>query len=177
MEVSKMDLINDFIKKIPTLENNKELIEEFVKKININYNITDFNKELEISYQQFEDWLNQLFENEKVQSEIIAFNFGLFESKDKIQLYISGSTEWDLNDDDWACNNDYFPEGRYPNIDIYKKLNEICGEDLTLGLFLSLSTTILFANTYLLTNASKFPNNINLSTGFDDGDLYHFCLK
>lgn len=74
-------------------------------------------------------------------------------------MSISGSKEWDYNDEDWASNNDYFPEGRYPNIELYNYLFKLVEENLELALFLSLASTIIFANTYANLKPLMFPED------------------
>lgn len=176
--IEKIDeLIQVFIKEVPTLETSKKLIKKYATNFDNNVDLNDFENNLDKSYKQFENWLNMLFKQEKVQGNIIAFNFGLYESDDHIQLYISGSTEWDFDDEDWASNNDYFPEGRYPDITLYKVLYSFWEDNFELGLFLTISSTIIFANTYLFANPSKFPQDVILATGFDDGDIYNFSKK
>ena len=176
--IEKVDeLLQVFIKECPTLETSKKLINKNVTNFDNNFGLSGFENNLANSYKQFENWLNVLFEQEKVQDNIIAFNFGLYESEGGIQLYISGSTEWDFDDEDWASNNDYYPEGRYPDITLYKDLYNVWEDNLELGLFLTISSTIIFANTYLIANPSKFPQDVVLSTGFDDGDIYNFIKK
>lgn len=166
-----------FIKEMPTLNNMKNEMVNFAKNIDETVELKDFESQLIESYKQFEDWLTRLFEKEEVKEDIVAFNFGLFENGDGIQLYISGSNEWEVDDENWASNNDYFPEGRYPNIELYKNLYNCLEDNLNLGVFLTISSTIIFANTYLLSNPSKFPKKVVLATGFDDGDLYNFFQK
>ena len=176
--IEKVDeLLQLFIKECPTLETSDKLIKKYVTNFDINFDLSDFDNDLVKSYLQFENWLNVLFQQEKVQDNIIALNFGLYESEDVIQLYISGSTEWDLNNEDWASYNDYFPEGKYPDITLYKVLYNFREENFVLGLFLTISSTIIFANTYLIANPSKFPQGVVLSTGFDDGSIYNFIKK
>ena len=175
LDMEKVDeMILSLIKETPTLTNGYDLIEEYVREMDHTVDLRHFNKQLSTSYKQFENWFNQLLEKEKVQEGIQAFLYGLFEKEDGIQLYITGSTEWELDDDDWASNNDYFPEGRYPRITLYQDLYDFWEEKFYIGLFLTLSSTIIFANTYLIANPSKFPEEIVLATGFDDGDLYIF---
>lgn len=170
------ELIRDFINEMPDLTNGKDLLEKYVLKIEDSFYIGDHKKELDNSYKQFEEWLSNLFDKEKPQDEILAFNFGLFETEDNIQLYITGSKEWEYEDADWACNNDYFPEGRYPCIDIYKDLYIFLGDNFQIGLFLTIATTIMFVNTYAVSNPTKLLERKGLvfATGFDDGDLYSF---
>ncbi|MFJ5769644.1 hypothetical protein [Psychrobacillus sp. NPDC093180] len=171
------ELLQLFMKEFPTLKNGNKLIGKYVINLADDAEQINLSKDFVKSYKQFENWLNKLFEQEKVPDNIIAINFGLYESDDGIQPYISGSTDWDFHDDDWASSNDYFPEGRYPEITLYKDLLKYRDDNFELGLFLTISSTIIFTNTYLIDNPTKFPPNVVLSTGFDDGDLYNFSKK
>ena len=60
------------------------------------------------------DWIHRLGENYPPTDDITAFNFGIFQKTDEsYRLYISGARVFDPNTDDWACETDYLPEGRY----------------------------------------------------------------
>src|SRR4051812_21887937 len=143
--IEKVDeLLQAFIKEFPMLENSKKLMERNATNLDNNIGLRDFEYKLSEGYKQFENWLNCLFEQEKVPNNIIAINFGLYESEDGIQLYISGSTEWELDDEDWANNNDYFPEGRYAEITLYNELYNFWEDNFELGIFLTLSSTVIF---------------------------------
>lgn len=137
--------------------------------------------DLNTSYHQFETWLTELLKNEPMPSEIRAVYLGIFESVNSnsehgVQLYISGSSEWSKEDSDWACNTDYFPEGRYPEIKIFCDLLNLmeCYEDVAFFLYLSIPVLFIygFASNYtgVLLGSKK---ELNIATGFDDGDLYN----
>ncbi|MFC4323223.1 hypothetical protein [Litchfieldia salsa] len=177
-DIEKVDeLLISLIKEVPTLNNGFNIIEQYAKSIDASADLKDLRNQLTYGYKQFEDWLSGLFDQEKVPDDILALNFGLFESADGIQLYITGSSEWEIDDEDWASNNDYFPEGRYPKIALYNELYNFWEDNFYLGLFLTISSTITFANNYLLSHPSRFSNEIVFATGFDDGDLYNFSKK
>jgi len=176
--IKKVDeLLKMLIKELPNLQNGYDIIEKLAKSIDHTIELSIFKKIINDSYTEFENWLNGLFQLEPVQDKIIAFNFGLFESEDGIQIYITGSSEWDSEDEDWVTNNDYFPEDRYPKITLYNELYNFWENKFYLGLFLTISSTIIYTNTYLLSNPSRFPKEVIFATGFDDGDLYSFSKK
>lgn len=178
MNIEKMDqLLCEYINDFPILINSKELFKKYLGVFEHNLNLDQFNDQLIRGYSEFEDWLDSLFMHELYEDTIRAFNFGLFESEGQIQLYLSGSSEWDHQNDDWASNNDYFPEVRYPSIKIYQYLNDLMKENYYLGLFATISTTIIYANSYITAKPSNFPIDVTLATGFDDGDLYNFCKR
>lgn len=79
---------------------------------------------------QIEDWLLELSHNEVIPENIVALNFGIFESENGYCVYLIGSESYDVDDDDWACDVDYEPVDKYLNIegvdvDPDKFLNEV----------------------------------------------------
>jgi hypothetical protein len=166
------ELLHTLIETVPTLNNKNEWVKQ-IEIIDINHYINV----LEENYKQFELWMNELLESEKIQDEIVALNYGLYETEYNIQLYVTGANEWELDDDDWACKNDYFPEGRYPSLKIYNYLYNIMENDFETGLFITIASTIILVNTYADSNSTKLlsgKESLVLATGFDDGDLYSF---
>jgi hypothetical protein len=65
------------------------------------------------TYAQFEAWLEEVCTSEKPGSDIVAYNFGLFEGENGYVTYLIGSTEYDEEDPDWACNGDFVPKRKY----------------------------------------------------------------
>ena len=53
---------------------------------------------------QIEDWLLELSHNEVIPENIVALNFGIFESENGYCVYLIGSESYDVDDDDWACD-------------------------------------------------------------------------
>ena len=51
---------------------------------------------------QIEDWLLELSHNEVIPENIVALNFGIFESENGYCVYLIGSESYDVDDDDWA---------------------------------------------------------------------------
>ena len=64
---------------------------------------------------QIEDWLLELSHNEVIPENIVALNFGIFESENGYCVYLIGSESYDVDDDDWACDVDYEPVDKYLN--------------------------------------------------------------
>jgi hypothetical protein len=54
-------------------------------------------------------WLLSIEDEESLPDDIIAINFGLFEP---FGIEMIGSKQYDANDDDWACEEDYVPKHR-----------------------------------------------------------------
>ena len=67
----------------------------------------------ESTYALFEARLEEVCASEKPGSDIVAYNFGLFEGENGYMAYLIGSTEYDEEDPDWACNEDFVPKRKY----------------------------------------------------------------
>lgn len=112
---------------------------------------------------KIDKWVRQLNKRVVISSDIIALNFGLFETTDGYCIYLSGSKQYDENDDDWACNTDY-------KSDYLLISNEECHE-VDWKSFLNETTTIVIhALNNISSNDSIFSNRV-ITIGFDDGNL------
>ena len=112
------------------------------------------------------NWIKQLCNEEFPADNIVALNFGVFESLDGFTLYLIGACDYDAEDDDWACSVDYEPKRKYLEIKYPKGINR------NYNSFLSEVVEIL---TRLLSNTemkeSKLFYNRIITIGFDDGEL------
>lgn len=115
--------------------------------------------------QQIFDWLLSFNETELYpQKEIIALNFGIYESPEGFVLYVIGSRNYDEDNSDWACMPaDYNPNTNYLTVS---------NKDLDWENFQDLVINTL--KNYLAN--SDVPQDIfsrvkHIITGFDDGDL------
>jgi hypothetical protein len=116
-------------------------------------------------FMEFHEWINRIISNENPDESIIAYNFGLFESDKGYTLYLIGSAEYDAEDQDWACSNDFEPADKYlllpPGFqntsweNVQEKVIEL------LNNFMESETGL----------ASFFARAQAITTGFDDGDL------
>lgn len=116
-----------------------------------------------------EEILNWIIEIQNIDgtppSDVIAFNFGIFESDTGYKIYCVGSFEYDENNDDWACIE--LPSKPYRYLDIppkfqtytWDKILKICSNSLEQ----------LEKNGKL--NIDLLKNAIAITTGFDDGEL------
>lgn len=115
---------------------------------------------------QFNKWLDRLNETEKVNEDIVAFNFGLFETNEGYTIYLIGSKTFDPDDDDWALNIDFEPKDKYLAFDKSlvktKEWEEI--QNVSANLITDYVNSDKFENS-ILNNATA------ITTGFDDGDL------
>ena len=64
-----------------------------------------------ILYVEFDAWLRKICLMDYPEPEIIAYYLGLFESSTGgVTAYLIGSKEFDEEDEDWACNDDFVPQ-------------------------------------------------------------------
>lgn len=115
---------------------------------------------------QFNDWITRLTRNEKPMADILAFNFGLFETENGYTIYVIGSKTFDEEDPDWAKEVDFEPKDKYLEI----------SPDETKGLEWNeiLEKAKVTIEQFVLSD--KFDNSLMkdakaITTGFDDGDL------
>ena len=112
------------------------------------------------------DWFDRIGRSSPPADGIVALNIGIFETPNGYTIYLTGSTEYDPDNDDWACREDYSPKERYfelPSEFTSGKDWKEVEEDLKL----------LIRN---ILSSDQFANNVLAKTevfavGFDDGDL------
>ena len=98
-------------------------------------------------------------------SEVVAFNFGIYESPNGYKIYLVGSFEYDENDDDWACIA--MPTESYRYLNLPKELQSKEWDEILKHCAESL--TELEQKGKL--NIDLLKNVIAITTGFDDGEL------
>jgi hypothetical protein len=64
-------------------------------------------------YEDFVSWLRRVDESSPPPQNIAAYNIGLFESDGGYTVYLIGSREFDSDDDDWACREDFSPTEKF----------------------------------------------------------------
>jgi len=105
-------------------------------------------------------WLISMNLEEELPNNITALNFGLFEP---YGIELIGAKEYDADDADWACEEDFVPNEREcPGIDFY--------EDVEWEEFLDSIVKILNELTIELKHLSLLQVE-RITTGFCDGDL------
>ncbi len=109
------------------------------------------------------NWINEISKEGPLPSSCKAILIGLYESEKEYVIYFAGSTDFDPEDDDWACKDDtdYEPKNRYLNSGIsitedWQSFQESVIE--------SIKTIKKRDNTIL--NQTN-----NIVVGFDSGDL------
>lgn len=181
--LAEIDMVNElvgkFVERAATLAEGIQQLKRDGMEISEHYEdeeIAAVVKQIAADYVQFEAWLNHLLTEEEIPDGIIALNFGLFEEEDGVRLYVSGSKAFDVENFDWAADNDYFPDGRYADIDVYHSFQDMLESDFSLGLYLSLAASVLYILTYARQNRGlliKRNEQLHLTTGFDDGGLFY----
>jgi translation elongation factor EF-G len=114
----------------------------------------------------FNNWLNRISKTEAVSDNIIAFNFGLFESENGYTIYLIGSETFDEEDDDWATNVDFEPKEKYFELNA----SLVKGKDWQKVLEVSEELVKEYLNSESLHN-TIFKKAEAITTGFDDGEL------
>lgn len=116
------------------------------------------------TYPEFKKWLDEICATEQPISEIIAYNFGLFEGEDGHTVYLVGSEEYDEDDSDWACNEDFTPVQRYFALpDSSNDEWEVVQENVTQMLKQFMEEPV-FEESFLAKATA-------ITVGYDDGDL------
>jgi hypothetical protein len=118
-----------------------------------------------VKTENFEKWIRKIVDSEHPSKDIIGYYFGIFESGTKeYTLYLSGSTEFNGEDEDWVCNNDFEPNEKYLPLPQYKNLKweEVLNE--ITGILKNFMETYVYKNSF-------FSKAKAIATGFDGGDL------
>lgn len=122
--------------------------------------------------QRFSEWIDNINQEEIVDSSIIGFNFGLFETTDGYKMYLIGSKTFDKDDEDWATNVDFEPKQKY------FKLGEEFSRDKDWQDVLKFSEKLVtnYVNSKYF-QKSIFVKAYGITTGFDDGNLTIIFVK
>ncbi len=116
--------------------------------------------------QQFIQWMTRMNEKEHPSKDIVAFNFGLFETIEGFTIYLIGAKNFDEANEDWAVEPDFEPGNEYLEIN----------PDETDGLQWNdvLQKAVDIITRYV--DSEEFQRSIlkdaqAITTGFDDGNL------
>ena len=142
----------------------------------------------ELDYSKTEDmvkWLSDVLSAERAGFAIKGLYFGLFNpivnEKATADIYICGSSKYDEDDiDEWACDPEYWPEGRYANSSILNDIYRISyGKDGGLGNDAEYPLCLAygcFLVKYLIDNIDQAiikavcADDFAVAVGFDSGD-------
>lgn len=110
-----------------------------------------------------EEWIKRIFLDKLLANNILALNFGLFETENSFLIYCIGSSIYNSKNSDWACNEDYVPHEKYFD------LNGRYANTSWNQFFIEISEELRILITK---NSSIIPSSIKYITcGFDDGEL------
>ena len=115
--------------------------------------------------EKIEHWLLQINDETVLPPDIVAFNFGLFESENEYCIYMIGSRFYDEFDDDWACDIDFEPNRKYLML-TSESIQNMSWEKILYEVKNVISS-------FITANACKLPLFVGkiITIGFDDGDL------
>ena len=113
---------------------------------------------------EIKEWLKDI-NNTTLPNDVIALNFGLFETEDGYGLYMIGATEYNEDDEDWACEPVVY-KSSYLILEA-PELKTMNWEGV-LDTMVKILTEAL--SVYLSDKQSPFYGKI-ITTGFDDGEL------
>lgn len=115
--------------------------------------------------EKIEHWIRQINDETVLPPDIIAFNFGLFESEGGYCIYMTGSKFYDEFDDDWACDIDFEPNRKY------LMLTSVSIQNMSWEQILYEVRNVI--SSFITANADKLPLFVGkiVTIGFDDGDL------
>ena len=112
------------------------------------------------------NWLNNIQKIDGIPpKEVIAFNFGIYESETGYKIYLVGSFEYDENDDDWACIE--MPTKSHRYFDLPKELQSKAWDEILTACVNSLIELEKEGKLKI----DLFKNAIAITAGFDDGEL------
>ncbi|WP_445359859.1 hypothetical protein ACJJIL_12625 [Microbulbifer sp. EKSA005] len=111
---------------------------------------------------EFIGWIDRQL-NEELLGHIVAFNINIHESPFNIEVV--GSSEFDPDNEDWACNEDWVPENRLISVS-----NAIFGNSLREAQ----DNIVAMAKQYFHSsskNTHKLKTAKTFTVGFVDGNL------
>lgn len=108
--------------------------------------------------------LESLNANNAIPSDIQGLYFGIYETEEGSYVYLSGAEEYDENDDDWACQHDFYAENFDFLIPFSDKTHWEMNQTLIQNLLLKYTKLADFKHTIF----TKIPY---IAMGYDDGDL------
>jgi len=115
------------------------------------------------TYIEFEKWLDKLLLNESFEN-VIAFSFNLYEGIGTFHMQLIGADEFDLDDEDWVCE-EVFTSGE----DIFVVDRQESGEEWQSGL--QFMTNLVQQYLDMSNNARILHDKTAVAIGFVDGDI------
>lgn len=116
------------------------------------------------SYNDFESWLNSIFEKNPMPIETMAINFNLYEEKNTFDVQIIGSSMFDENDSDWACEETY---SSGENCFIIKRSKDISDKEVAIVAVEEMVSRYIDEGKF----GYKLKQYVAVCTGFIDGNI------
>lgn len=170
--------IQRLIRSAEGLSDGVTMIAEDLRRV---YSFSDVRRfsaaTVEACYHEFEAWLSRLLVREPMPSGILGLYFGLFDTAQGTVIYVSGSKQFDPRDPDWACRNNWLPEGGSIVPELYKDISMAFSQFSRVGYYLAVGVLTVMLVEYAtngpvsLLDAER--QSLNLACGFDDGVLYN----
>jgi hypothetical protein len=192
-ECELMGAAFDHIKKIIAKDQSiSEGMNDIIDYCNTNFKHDNWNNFRTIKFDvvtDMEAWIEKVLKKDPVPSKINGLWFGLFNpcnenDEETADMYISGNTEFDIDDDEgeWAVGPKYFPETRYAQSKTLKSIYEIAYDDYandglgnTAEYPLCLCYGCLIAKHLIQKYGQSMLKNddqtIGIAVGFDSGDF------
>lgn len=110
-------------------------------------------------------WINRIDDKEVIPKSVIAFNFGIIETENDYKTYLVGTNNYDTENDDWACEEDFTPKEKYLSLGAdSKKWNWQEIQSIVKNGIEEFIETRISPLTFV--HKAEY-----LTTGFDDGEL------
>lgn len=118
--------------------------------------------------QQFNHWMTRMNEREHPSPDIVAFNFGLFETIEGFTIYLIGAKKYDPENDDWATEPDFEPDPENEYLEINPGETEHLQPDDVLQKATDVVKRYLASSVF---DRSFLKHAQVITIGFDDGSL------
>lgn len=114
-------------------------------------------KEAQLTIQS---WLDTLYKENNFDEKVISGNFGLFEGTDGYVIYFYGSYTFNIFEEDFDLNDDYFPENKYLGLEMLSKEE---WEDVLTNIEIIIKD---------LKDSHEYLKDLkHITLGFDEGDI------
>jgi hypothetical protein len=173
--------IKELVRRRPDIGNGLMGIKKRLHKGFRFYDVRLLNtKVLKRSCDEFREWLESLIISNPPPEGVVALYFGLFTTDDSLQMYATGSKLWSASDPDWACRNDWRPEGRVLVPAVFDEITKVYSEYNMAGNYIALAYTVMmildFARVSMISPLDSTRKSMHMACGFDDGDLFDVCV-
>jgi len=125
----------------------------------------------------FSRWLLRLLDAHKLPTKTRVLKFGLFEQAGACRIYVSGCERYDRESSDWASKADWWRADHVMELDWLSALWRDLKSTKMEPWITVQAVIILTMREFFEQHGDEFQKitglrSVNISTGFDDGDLY-----